>query len=30
MKALVPRNGEIVLEVMIMSSALHFEFVRDV
>lgn len=34
-KALVPRNGEIVLEVMILSSALHFEFqivdsVRDV
>lgn len=26
MKALVPRNGEIVLKVMIMSSALHFEF----
>lgn len=25
-RALVPRNGEVVLEVMILSSALHFEF----
>ena len=32
---MVPRNGEIILEEMIMSSAFHFEFqmidsVRDV